>query len=238
MAYTVQQLITRSFYLADIVGQEFSTVSGPQIKDGLQSLNDLLAEKTVDLGLNPYYKGYEFAGVIGQEEYVVENLSEVTTLTFTLDTVRYSITPVQRDQYFGSARPNDVNSLPVMWHFEKELDGGRIFIYFPPSQAMTFNLRGKFSLEEVGQFDDLSLVYDRFYLSYLKYKLAERLCDDFGFNVPASVMKRITAFNGMFKDQMSPMDVKMKKISTLSGGGALNYGQINIGRAWTPGYGG
>ena len=66
MAYTALELVTRAYYLSQIVAREAQTVSGSQISDGLYLLNALLDVKASDLQLIPYYQEYDFTSVAGQ----------------------------------------------------------------------------------------------------------------------------------------------------------------------------
>ncbi len=92
---------------------------------------------------------------------------------------------------------------------------------------------GLFGLTEVTLFVDLLLVYDQFYINYLKYALAERICINYDYDVPANVAKQLEWYQGVISKRSQQMDLKMQKTSTLMGGSALNYAQINLGRAWT-----
>ena len=90
MAYTTLQLINNAYYESGIVSRGFETVGGQQATDGLQFLNDLLQDKTVENGLIPYYQKYNFNAVAGQETYIIQDLIEVDTFVFYIDTVRLS----------------------------------------------------------------------------------------------------------------------------------------------------
>lgn len=236
MAYTALKLITKAFYRAGIKGQGFNAPTSEELAEGLDSLNDLFAEKTVDNALNPYYVKYDFTVTPGTEEYFIENLIEAETVTFTLDSVRYSVMKTSRAKFFGSARANNIESLPFMWHLEKEFGGARLFLYYLPNQAYDFQIWGQFSLaSDVTLLTDLSLTYDRFYLSYLKCALAERLCLDYDMDVPAKLREQMEEFDELMKSQISPMDLNMQKTSTLQGGSFVNYGVANLApNGWLP----
>ncbi len=66
-SYLASQLITRSWNLSGIVARELEVVSGQQASDGLYLLNEVLAEKSYDLKLIPYWGRIEFNLVQGQE---------------------------------------------------------------------------------------------------------------------------------------------------------------------------
>lgn len=236
MSYTALKLITKSFYRAGIRSQGFNAPTSEELNEGLDSLNDLLAEKTVDNALNPYYTKFDFNVTEGVEEYFIEGLIEAETVTFTLNSVRYSVMKTSRAKFFGSARANNIDSLPFMWHLEREFGGARLFLYYLPNQAYDFQLWGQFALNsEITLLTDLSLTYDRFYISYLKCALAQRLCLDYDMDVPSMLKEQMDEFDEMMSKQISPMDLNIQKTSTLQGGSFVNYGVANLApNGWLP----
>lgn len=234
MAYTVTKLITNAYYLSGIVSRDFETVSGPQLQDGLDSLNDVLSDTTADQGMIPYYKKHDFTAVVGQEEYFIENLIEIDTLVFFINQVRYSMIDNGRRIYFGAPRAQNVQSLPFNYHVEREFGGARIFLYFKPQATYPMQLWGLFRLPEMAFNDDISLTTDRFYIDYLKYKLTERLCDNYSYIVPPGVTKRLMEIESAINKRMGEMDLTQQVMSTLTGDqNSLNYAQANLGRGFT-----
>lgn len=233
MPYTVTDLITRAYYLSSVVTKDAETPSGDQLKDGLSMLNAVLAFKTANQRLIPYFTEYNFTAVIGQEKYFVPDLILGESLTFTLDTVRYSMILKTRREYFGSPRANDVLSLPGIYHIERELFGSNIYIYFLPDQQYIFTLKGKFSLSNVTLNQDLSITMDAFYIDYLRYALAEYICQEYNITFQQQAEKKLSEFESMLVD-ISPIDMSMVKFSSLQTKESLNYGQINIGKGYTP----
>ena len=138
MAYTVTQLITNAYYASGIVSREFETVSGSQSSDGLIWLNELIGKKVVEPDLIPYEGSTTFTAVIGQESYDISNLIKVDTLTFLKETVRYPMQWVPRNQYKGSSRAENINSLPFQYFVDRNLGGATISMYYFPDQAYTF----------------------------------------------------------------------------------------------------
>ncbi len=234
MAYTVTKLITDAYYASGIVSREFETINGSQLQDGFNFLNDVLADKAIEKDMIPYYTKYEFTAVIGQEQYFVPNLESLDTLVFFINNVRYQMAPIDRIGFFGSSRAN-INSLPFNWHMERTLGGANIYLYFFPDREYPLEAWGLFRLLEVTLNQDLSLTLDRFYLNYLKFCLAERLCSEFNFVVPAGVDKQLKQYQMWIQAKSAPMDLSMQKVSTLNGQTTLNYGQINLGKGWTIG---
>jgi hypothetical protein len=234
MTYTVRKLITKSFYLSGVVAREFQTVSGSQITDGLDLLNALLAFKTADSKLIPYYRRYAFDMTPGDGEYYIENLYKVDALTFNLDeTVRYPIEKASRHEFFNTGRVLNIDSLPAMWHGEREKGGMRLYFYFDPISDYTVQLSGKFGLTNVALDDDLEDTYDDAYIEYLRFALAEYICMDWGMDFAPNKAKQLQKMIQQLS-RLSPADITIRKRSILTSKGAMNWGAINIGRGWTP----
>jgi hypothetical protein len=240
MAYTVSQIIAKAYYLTGIVSKDFETVSGPQYAEGLDCLNDILGDQTSDKSMIPYFTSGEFNTIIGQETYFIQNLVEVTSLTFTLATVRYAMQPVMRDAYWGLPRAQSIQSLPFNYNVERTFDpttmmpGCNINLYFLPQQVYLMQWWGKFALAYVTLNQDLSLTIDRFYINYLKYALAERLCNDYNYEVPQSVMKMLNQYELEITKKSAILDLRTKKTSTLTPQDiGLNYAQVNLGKGFT-----
>jgi hypothetical protein len=234
MPITVTQEINEAYYASGIYSRNFETVAGNDFNFGLQIFNDLLAEKLINDKMIPYYTMQNFTGVIGQEQYDITNLIEVDTLTFVINTVRFPVRMENRADYFGTARANNVNSLPFSWHLERTLNGASMFVYFKPQTAYTFEIWGKFGLTAVTDLDeDLLLTYDRYYVTYLKYELAERLCAEFNMEVPLGVQQTLFKLKKQISKKSAILDLELSNTSTLGRQSALNWAQINLGHAWT-----
>lgn len=233
MSYTTLKLITNAFHASGIVPREFQQVSGPQVEEGLDYLNEILTDKVVEDDMIPYYTKYNFTGVIGQEVYFVPDLIQLDTLVFFIDTVRYQMNYAQRIQYFGVSRANNINSLPIMYHVERQKGGANIYVYFPPVGAYPFEAWGLFGLSSTFLTQDLALILDNFYISYLKYALAERICINYDYRVPDSLAKTLKWYQAKISKRSQQLDLTIAKTSTLVKSTAINYAQVNLGRAWT-----
>lgn len=232
MAYTTIQLINNAYYESGIVSRGFETVSGPQVNDGLLFLNDLIADKTVENGLIPYYEQLDFPAVIGQEKYFIPDLIEIDTFVFFIDTVRYQTQNRARREYFGSSRADNIQSLPGSWHMERCFGGANIYIYFKPNEAFPLTIWGQFRLQQVALNQDLSLTLDRFYINYLRFDLAVRLCAEYNYSVPPAVGKALASYEDNISKKSGPMDLRLIKLSSLQRRGGINYGTVNIGKGW------
>ncbi len=232
MSYTVIQLITNGFYTSGIVAREFQQVTDTQVAEGLDYLNEILSDKVVEDDMIPYYSDFTFTGIVGQEKYFISGLIDNDTLVFYLDTIRYHMDKKQRIEYFDTARANNINSLPVIYHVERQMGGANIYVYFYPDRPYVFEGWGLFGLTSVAINQDLSLILDQFYINYLKYALAQRICVNYDYDVPNNLSKQLEWYQTNITKRSQQMDLKIRTISTLNKSYGLNYGQINLGKSW------
>lgn len=235
MSYLVQTLITRAWYLSGIVSRQGQVVSGPQITDGLQLLNDVLAVKAVDIRKIPYYSGQVTTScVIGQELYFIPYLASLSTLTFELSNVRIPIPQVGRDVYFGQPRVDGVNALPAYCFCERVNGGSNIYIYFPPDQTYPLNIVGKYYPQEITSLSsDLSVTFEHSYIEYIRYLLAAYMCDEYGYSFPPDNQRILDSYEKKYTD-IGPLDLAIKKTSTLSKGRSLSWAWINFPSGYVP----
>ncbi len=232
MTYTVTKLITESFYLSGRLSQGLNTITGSQLNQGLRLLNAILSVKSVNERLIPYYTKYQFNAVVGQEEYFVPNLIMVETLTFDLSTVRFSMMQIGRKEYQGTSRPNDINSLMQFYTVERCKNGANLFMYFNPDQNYPMTIWGKFSLSGVVLNQNLEDTMDTFYIEYLRYALAEYICDAENITFQAQNKAKLTQYEQVFMD-ISPPDLTINNLSALRGPGQSIWGYANLG-PWGP----
>lgn len=235
MAYTATKLITDAYHIAGILADGLQEVSGSDLSKGLDLLNDALAVNAIDGSLIPFYKLYEFDSEIGVQDYFVPNLIFPSTLTFNMEDVRFSMMQISRDNFNGSGRVDNINSLPFTWKSERELGGATISLYFKPdSDSYPMKLWGKFSLDNVALGDDLSTVFDRYYLVYLKYLLADFMCTYRGLPLQPSAAKKLEEIESALLGQ-NTIDFTTTKISLLqNNNNTVNWGYINTGHGFTP----
>lgn len=232
MAYNVTKLISNAYYLAGILAPDAEEVSGSQLTRAMDLLNDILGNTLANPKLVPYFKIYNLNQVVGQEGYFIENLNFVETVTFELNTVRYSMESLGRREFFGTPRANGIESLTFSYHFEREKGGGKIYVYFLPQAAYPMQIVGKFGLDEIDDPQlDLSLYYDRYYITYLYYSLASYICDFYSKSFVHE--KRLIELSQQMKN-LSPPDLMMSKFSSLNQGPGLSWDQINLGRGLVP----
>lgn len=250
MAYFAQELISRAWYLSGIVARNLQTVSGDQDTTGLKLLNALLDFKQIETELIPYWQYISFDCVADQEFYYLPSVAAIESLTFNIDQVRYPMDSVSRRNYYGSARVDDISSLPFSWNFDRALGGGNLALYFKPDTDYTLKAKAKIFLTDVSLTTDLtniaeSLPYsfinssnqglDTSYIEYLRYALAEYMCSEYGIIFNPQSAKILTAMRRKLM-YVSPPDLSMKKTSILMSDNQVgyNYGDVNIGRGYRP----
>jgi hypothetical protein len=75
---------------------------------------------------------------------------------------------------------------------------------------------------------------ERFYINYLKYALAVRLCKEFNYTIPQGADKQLLTYEELISKRSAPMDLTNCNISTLTDDADfISYSQVNIGRGWT-----
>jgi len=232
MAYTALELITRAYYLSQVVARGLQVVTGEQITDGLHLLNADLEYKSTDLRLIPYFERFEFDTVQGQEEYFIDNLLYVDSLTFNISNVRYSLLEFTRKEYFAVPRIDNVQSLPYCYRVERERGGARIYLYFVPNQVYNMRMSGKFALTDVTLTTDMSLIYDNFYLEWLRYSLAIKICEDYGATVPDATRMKYMEMTKKLMD-VSPADLSIQKRGYFNNSPVMDWQLYNI-PGWVP----
>lgn len=233
MAKTAQTLIADAYYLSGIVSRDAETVSGAQFSLGLDLLNELLAIKTANTNMIPFFMPVEFNTVAGQEVYFVENLVAIETLTFLINNFRFPMTDLNRVEYFGMARAETIQSLPLTYHVEREKDGANIYMYFIPDRVYEIKGFGKISLDSVTASTDLLTKFELNYIAYTKYLLADYLCQHFNLPSTQNVFLQLRRLE-KYISQLSPTDLTIQKDNFAKPQAPINYGDINFGHGWRP----
>lgn len=230
-AYPAAQLISRAFNLSGIVAREFEGTTGSEGSDGLFLLNELLEYKAVRTDLIPYYGQIQFNLTQGQELYYIPNLLSIETFTFNIGSVRFPTFTAGRKQYFGDGRVDDIQSLPFEYHVERTWGGVNFYVYYLPDQPYLATITGKFGLTNVQLSTNLASLYDGFYISYLRYCLAEYMCLEYDITFPDDKRKQLEKMEHALK-WVSPPDFHMKKISFMNTNSPMNWAHINISPGW------
>jgi hypothetical protein len=250
MAYTAQQLISRAWYLSGIVARNLQVDTGDQSSDGLYLLNALLDFKQIETDLIPYWQYIEMPLVAGQEFYFLPYVAALESVTFNIDVVRYPMDMVTRRNYYGSARVDNITSLPFSWNFNRAKGGGNLAMYFKPDTNYVMKAMAKIFLVDVNLNTDLTNItettpytfvnssnqgYDTGYIEYLRYSLAEYMTSEYGIIFNPQSAKILTSMKRKLM-YISPPDLSMIKTTILTADGqtGYNWGDVNIGRGYRP----
>jgi hypothetical protein len=232
-AYPASELITRAYFLSQVLARDLQTISGSQMDDGLYLLNALLDVKFSDLQLIPYYNNFQITTVQGQEMYFIPNLAEADTTTFNIGQVRFSMNELTRKEYFSTPRVDNLQALPFSYRYERCLGGTNLFLYFVPNQAYLVNIWGKFALSDVTLQQDLSLTYDLFYIEYLRFALAQYVCCEYGQTFPDTCEAKLKQIVKKLKS-ISPADLSITKRSFFTTNTTFDWQYVNLSQGWYP----
>lgn len=240
MAYTSRQLIIEAYYLSGIVGRNYQFTAGDEINDGLQILNDFLQIKGADTRHIPYYTVSDGVLVAGQELYYIEGLVEMESMTFFLQnpaspgqaSIRFQMNELTREQYFAPPRAEHINTLPLTWHMERTKGGTNLYVYFLPNEDYAYQIVGKFALNSTSLNQDLSTVYDEWYLRYIKYNVAIWLCNWRTVTPSQWLIDIANEMKAELKD-VSPIDFTLRKQGSFAhSAGGVTWGDVNYSHLW------
>jgi hypothetical protein len=223
------ELINNAWYLSGIVSRDLETSSGSQAADGLRLLNQVLANKGFSGRIIPFYETQTFNAVIGQETYFIANLVDLEVLTYVDNNLRYPMTFLNRDDYKGNSRVNDVKSLPSRYFIERAPGGANISMYYVPDKAYQFEITGKFAFAMITDVNnDIPASIETNYGEYLEYELAKRMC--LLYDVEWSAQKeahRARLYRQIL--EMSPPDYRMQTATMFGGPYYPNFAFASIG---------
>lgn len=210
MPYTVTELITKAWNLSGIVAAQAETVSGDQLKEGLYHLNDLIALQNANARMIPYTRVHSFECRPKEDELLIDHLVKVDSITLYEQGISYTLQALGRKDFFTHPRQHYTPAQPRSYHIEPDKGGRRLFLSPTPDKSYRLRLVGKFGLTEVNYNDDLLAIYNREYIVYLRYGLAEYLCDLY--NHSFSYKSKLREIEFKLQD-FSPLDLSIEKIA-------------------------
>jgi hypothetical protein len=233
MATPVGFLIAESYYLSSVRSRELDQPSGADASDGLTLLNDIFAEKAYKWTETPYRTETIVDCVINQNVYPVAGFTEVESITYLLGNIRIPLRLVTYDYFFNTYRIQSVQSLPDIYYVEKTPSGINVNIYYPPNLGYQMLIRGRANITQVGLYDDLDVIFDKAFQSYLKYELALRIAQHNNSPLPANVMPTLEDLRTMIRDR-NPMDTTPTRTLCLTKNYGFNLAVANISKGWVP----
>lgn len=233
MGFNVTQLIEIAYNQANIAPINYTPLSPDQLKLGLYSLNQMLGQVSIDDGLIPYWKDYEGTFVVNQETYEIPNLINIQTFTFILnENVRYPIYPDNYRDYWGSTKPLNIQTLPGVYSLIRDIGGSKVSITPSPDKAYPFTIRGAFGLLDAGYNDDLSEIYDQYYITYLTALTARMICINSSMAIPPQLELHIKDYDTKIRNKSQPLDLTNTYTSVFDGGSTFNYMQAYVGKGY------
>jgi len=248
MSYSVNKLITNAFYLSKVRSKDFQTVGGDDIAVGLDLFNKVLSQTSANTRMIPYYSEVTVAAVIGQEKYFIPNLVEPFSLTFNMTTVRYATNQLSRREFHSTTRIDGVVALPFNVSFErchgsyvvggvtKYVSGCDMYVQYLPADIYPFKIWGKFGLDQVTTADlpnDLTTIYDIWYIDYLEHCLTKRICNYYGVPINPEVQAIIEQISANVND-MNPIDLTSRRLNVYGDKNGLGWASVNLGRGFEP----
>lgn len=237
---TVNELIQGALYLS-VLSLEFDTANQAYGATGLQLLNEILAEASIDASLITYNRLQQFTCEIGKSVYPIDGLIRLETLTFFLtggsNNVRMEMIQDNTYHFYGMSKVTDIQSLPYHYYVQRRVGGSDIKLYFVPDQPYQMEMFGKFSFNKLSTDDltlDLDTIYDPFYQTWLKYKLASRLCQIYGIPLSAEVSRELAILTNKITNLIG-FNLELKTVPlTKRKNAQMNWAYINYGKGWTP----
>ena len=89
---------------------------------------------------------------------------------------------------------------------------------------------GKFALQSVTLNQDLSLTLDAFYIEYLRYALADQICQDYGVTLLPGPAQRLKELESIIM-YIDPPDLTNTNVTMYPDRG-WNYADVSIGHGW------
>jgi hypothetical protein len=115
------------------------------------------------------------------------------------------------------------------------LSGGNVSLATSGQQPVgTYITFSNFSLVNGSQGQNFfAMALDQFYINYLQYRLADRLCTAYNFIMPLGAKQQLAMYQNIIAKRSNIIDMTSKKISTLATTQFQNWAQVNIGHGWT-----
>lgn len=237
MSFNVLQLLVKAYNASGINSQGFKSLTPLQTENGLYLFNVMLSDKTVDTSMLLYWKKLDGAFIGGTDTYFIPRLIQVQVLTFFLSdgTVRYPTQAQNLEQFMGSARSMNTDSLPFTYYVNKVNGGANLYVYFVPNQDYPYQIWGQFELQNVTLFEDIETLFPLYYRNFLTLQLAKEICVYGNYSVPAPVIEKLAEYRKTIGVNGIVQDLSMNMISSIRNPNFINWGQINIGEAYIPG---
>jgi hypothetical protein len=113
------------------------------------------------------------------------------------------------------------------------LGGAEVSVTQNPNKAYPFTIFGAFGLLEVDYNDDLSEIYDQYYITYLTAVTARMICINASMEIPMELQQHIARYEQKIRNKSQPLDLTNAYVSMFGGKYTFNYMQASIGNGYT-----
>jgi hypothetical protein len=76
--------------------------------------------------------------------------------------------------------------------------------------------------------------FDQFYITYLRYALADRICAEYNYTTPDNVLRQLSKYEAWIEQKSRIIDLRLQKTSSLTNREGYNWAFINLGKGWVP----
>lgn len=234
MAYLASQLLVKALRTtglapADIGNQPTSRM----MVDALDLLNEILSQINSDGALLPYTTTTFIDLTAGQQTYQIPNLIQWQAIAYYLQDIRYTLYYSARTDYYSSNRADNILSLPYQFHVERTLGGSEISMYFFPQEDYPLQITGLFGFNSVNMGQDISNLFDTYYLKYLRLQLADSICNYYNVPLPANSARELMVIKKQIKRLNNP-DLSAQVVPLMGGANFPSYAQANFRNGFQP----
>ena len=182
MAQTAQELITRAFFLLG----EFSpdhTISGPEIAEALQYLNEIIDSFGGSGVMLPYNKLIKFNMIVGKNVYILKpsggdvvsnKIGELVYAEIERDDIVYPLKIIPKARFYRAYRFEKFQSLPRFIFYQNTVDSSEVTFWGPPSLIYEARIQIKEKLPNLQLTDSIDFL-PPFYFQFLRYALGREL---------------------------------------------------------------
>jgi hypothetical protein len=181
--FKVKTIIDKAFELIGVKSTD-AALPAYQETDGIDMLNDRLADYSNSPSKVPYGKELSFNTVANQEDYEIGvgksiNEQRIVRIPYvnikTPGTIIEPLIMIDRESWYNNPRSTVNVGLPQWYYFDQQLDFSRIRFRPIPNAVYEIIIWAKFEIPTIGLLDDLSVYLPKNWREFVKYDLANSL---------------------------------------------------------------
>ncbi len=223
MTFSASKVVSDAWYKSGFVPSDAS-VDGSSMALGLDELKLLISGIDLDGGAQPFTVNTTVNLVGGQEDYDIEGLVEIISLSYTDGNIRYRLKPTSADAYESNPRIEDLSTFPDRYYARRippqtvngvlQSNGMRISFYPVPNKSYVLNITGKFAQPEITMTTDLSALFPPWMIDYFILGTAMRICEYYDMDCPQRIVNRFNSLESKIKSLGFEAGERKKFLST------------------------